>query len=55
MTEKQWNLIYRYFKTTCEPYDDLEFDGTDLKVWLDGEVVEHYPEKCLKEIIEGID
>ncbi len=50
---RHWNLIYRYFNTTCEQYDDLEFDGEELTVWFENEVIERYSAKDLKEIIEG--
>jgi hypothetical protein len=34
--------IHSYFKTTCEPFDHLEWDGQVLQVWLDNEVIETY-------------
>ncbi len=49
---KQWNSIYRYFKTTNEPYDELDFDGEELWIWLDGKVIERY---CIKDLSTIID
>lgn len=50
---RQYNLIHRHFRTTYEPYDELDFDGEELRVWLDGEVIEVYCQKCLEQFIDG--
>ncbi len=34
--------IRSYFKTTCEPFDYLEWDGQVLQVWLNNEIIETY-------------
>lgn len=49
---EQWNLIYRYFKTTVEPYDELDFDGKELAIWLDGEIIEKYSLQCLNKLMK---
>ncbi len=40
--QKQYDLIYRYFKTTTESYDTLEWDGKNLEVILKDSVIENY-------------
>ena len=40
--QNQYDKIYSYFKTTCEPFDFLEWDGKILKVWLNEIVIEKY-------------
>ena len=52
---KEYNLIDRFFKTTTEPYDYLDYGGKKLglKVWLDSEIIEFYSYKDLKAIIEN--
>lgn len=44
----QYDKIISYFKTTCEPFDFLEWDGKVLKVWNNEIVVEKYSQKDLK-------
>ena len=40
--QRQDDMIHSFFKTTCELYDDLEWDGEVLQVWKDGTVIEMY-------------
>lgn len=47
----QYNKIYSYFKTTCEPFDFLEWDGDILQVWKDKIVIEKYLLKDLKNLV----
>ncbi len=49
--QRQYDLIRQYFKTTAEPYDDLEWDGEILRVCLDGKVIEAYTRTELADII----
>ena len=51
--DTQYNLIYRFFKTTTEPYDDLEWDGSTLEVLLNDVVIERYSYDDLCDIIDG--
>lgn len=44
----EYDNIYSYFKTTCEPFDLLEWDGHILNVWNKDEIVEVYKYKDLK-------
>jgi hypothetical protein len=50
--QKQYDLIHSYFKTTTEPYDELDWDGDTLLVLLDNKVIEKYSYEDLKELIE---
>lgn len=49
--QRQGDLIQRYFRTTTEPYDSLEWDGSNLYVCLDDQIVETYTYTDLVEII----
>ena len=51
--DAQYNLIHGFFKTTAEPYDDLQWDGATLCVVLDCRTVEAYSDADLCEIIDG--
>lgn len=44
----QYDKIYSYFKTTAEPFDELEWDGKILKVWQLDKLIEKYKIKNLK-------
>ena len=45
--QSQYDKIYSYFKTTCEQFDFLEWDGRTLQVWHSGILIEKY---CLTEL-----
>jgi len=45
--QSQYDKIYSYFKTTCESFDFLEWDGKILQVWQDNIIVEKYRLKDL--------
>lgn len=47
----QYNKIYSYFKTTCEPFDFLDWDGKILKVWKNEIVIEKYLLKDVQKLI----
>lgn len=51
--QRQYDAIYRYFKTTAEPYDELEWDGKTLQIWLDDKIIETYAREDLVEFITG--
>lgn len=38
----QYDRIYSYFRTTCEPFDFLDWDGKVLQVWNGNALVEVY-------------
>jgi hypothetical protein len=52
--QKDYDLIYSFFKTTTEPFDDLEWDGKILNVWLNEKLIERYNCKDLRELINQI-
>ena len=47
--QTEYNKIHRFFKTTTEFYDDLDWDGKILNVWLNDEIIETYTKKNLIE------
>jgi hypothetical protein len=52
--QHQNDLIYSFFKTTTEPFDDLEWDSKILNVWLNEKIIERYTYKDLRELISNI-
>lgn len=52
--QREYDLIYSFFKTTTEPFDELEWDGEILNVWCKEEVVERYSYRDLKEHIKEL-
>ncbi len=58
LLQAQYDAIYSFFKTTTEPYDELDWDGSCLIVWLGddpnspGYQVERYSLADLTEIIK---
>lgn len=48
---KQLDLIQSWLKDTTEPFDSWDWDGKELLIFLNGEVVERYSYKQLKEFI----
>lgn len=50
--EEQYNKIYRFFKTTPEFYDDLDWDGDTLAVIYRNRVIDLYTYDDLCEIID---
>ncbi len=51
--QSQYDKIYSYFKTTCEPFDFLEWDGKILQVWQDDIIIEMYSFKDLNFMLLG--
>lgn len=52
--QREYDLIYSFFRTTTEPYDDLEWDGEVLNVWYKDEVIEKYSFRELKAHIKEL-
>jgi hypothetical protein len=52
--QREYDLIYSFFRWTTEPYDDLEWDGEVLNVWYNDEVIEKYSFRELKEHIKEL-
>jgi hypothetical protein len=53
IVQQQWDMIQHMFRKTSEPYDNLEWDGKTLEVWLRGRKIETYKVSDLSEIIEN--
>ena len=53
--QRQYDLIYSFFKTTTEPYDDLDWDGENLVVYFENIEIERYSYDDLKELIDDFD
>ncbi len=51
--EYQSNLIYHYLKMTTEPFDNWEWDGENLVIFLEDEMIEQYNLEDLTAMIEG--
>lgn len=50
--QRQYDLIYSYFKTTTEPFDEINWTGKDLFLVYDDNIIEKYSYIELKELIE---
>lgn len=51
LLEKRLDLIQSWLKTTSEPFDDWDWDGNILTIWLNDKPIEKYANKDLKEVI----
>lgn len=51
--QNQSDLIDRYFRSTTESYDGLEWNGEKLDIILDGNIIESYTHSDLSKIIDG--
>jgi hypothetical protein len=49
--QRQYDLIYSFFKTTTEPFDCLDWDGETLAVVFEDVTIEEYMLNDLKELI----
>lgn len=52
--QRQYDLIYAFFKTTTEPFTDLDWDGRTLSVYFGDVKLEEYSYDDLKALIEGL-
>lgn len=50
LLQLQYDKLYSYFKTTCEPFDSLEWDGVILNVLNKNKVIEIYKYKDLRDL-----
>ena len=50
--QHQYDLIYSYFKTTTESFDYIDWDGKELLLFQNGNLIERYCYNDLKELIE---
>ena len=49
--QSQYDRIYSYFRTTCEPFDLLEWDGRILHVWNGDDLIEAYRREEIRFIL----
>lgn len=54
LLQYQYDEIYSYFRTTCESFDFLEWDGQVLQVWQDDIVIENYTREDLALVFEAV-
>jgi len=52
--QSQYDRIYSYFRTTCEPFDSLEWDGKILNVWNNDDIIEIYKYRDMRRIINSL-
>ena len=52
--QKQYDLIYHYFKSTTEPFDTLNWDGTKVILILNDKIIEKYSKRGLKQLIPNL-
>ncbi len=52
--QRQYDLIYSYFKSTTDEFDTLEWDGEDLKIIFDNKEIEKYNISDLKKLIKNL-
>jgi hypothetical protein len=53
INEKRFYLISRWLHTTTEPFDNWEWDGEELHIYLDDIEIETYDLETLIKVIEG--
>ncbi len=46
-------LIRSWLKDTTEPFDDWDWDGHELTLFLNGQAIEKYTRETLAEVIQG--
>ena len=51
--DKRYNLIERYFRNATPSYDDLDWNGNELLVFFNNEIIERYSKEDLQKVIEG--
>ncbi|MEK7448928.1 MAG: hypothetical protein AAB019_05520 [Planctomycetota bacterium] len=53
ITQLQLDLITRFLHYTTEPFDDWNWDGKMLVIWLNDEPIERYLLSDVREFIKG--
>lgn len=51
---RQFDVVARWITKTTEPYEDWEFDGDGLRVFVEGEDDEWYPYEEMSEFIDDL-
>jgi len=44
----EYDKIYSYFRTTCEPFDSLDWNRKILNIWSNNQIIEVYKYQELK-------
>jgi len=50
--QEKLDRIRKFLSETTEPFDDWDYDGKELKIFLNDELIEEYSKRDLKEIIK---
>ncbi|GEM_PF-872623 len=53
--QRQLDLIQMWLASTTEPYDDWDWDGANLTVFIQDDVVERYSYDDLKGVIKNFE
>lgn len=53
--QQQFCLIERFLHTTTEPFDDWDWDGSELVIFMEKQPIERYFYNDLKEILNGLE
>ena len=53
--EVESNLIERFLHTTTQPFDSWDWDGNELLIFLQNEIIERYSLNDLKTIIKDFE
>ena len=48
--QEEYDKIYSFFKQTTDPFDELDWDGKELNVLLDNEIIETYSKDDIKDL-----
>jgi len=51
--QEQYDRIYAFFKTTTEPFDQIDWDGETLSIILNEKTIEEYSLGDLQELIQN--
>jgi len=51
--QEQYDRIYAFFKTTTEPFDQIDWDGNTLSIILNDNTIEEYSLCDLQELIQN--
>lgn len=52
--QEQYDIIYSFFKKTTEPFDELDWNGSQLNVILNENVIEEFSLSDLRVLIGNI-
>jgi hypothetical protein len=52
--QEQYDIFYSFFKSTTEPFDEFQWDGSSLNVILNEKIIEKFSYSDLKELITNL-